>query len=73
MTHSDPISVLVEGRCRAPFEFLGNHPLRAQGDGGRIVRVFLPWARRVRIVREGREALDMGKVHPEGLFVAEFP
>ena len=73
VTNADPIAALVEGRCRAPFDFLGNHPLRADGEGGRVVRVFLPWASHVRVLREGRNPDSMRRVHLEGVFVAEFP
>lgn len=74
MTNPDPIASLIEGRCRAPFDILGNHPLRADGEeGGRIVRAFLPWASRLRVVRDGHEPRPMVQAHLEGVFTADFP
>jgi len=73
VTNADPITSLVEGRSRAPFDFLGNHPVRADGEGGRVVRVFLPWASEVRVVRDGCAPHDAQRVHLGGLFVADFP
>ncbi len=60
---------LTEGRCRAPFDFLGLHP---HADGGWVVRVFIPWARSVTISRRGPRA-PMERVGKGGLFERAFP
>ncbi len=60
---------LTEGRCRAPFDFLGLHP---HADGGWVVRVFIPWARSVTISRRGPRA-PMERVGTGGLFERAFP
>ena len=59
---------LVEGRCRTPFDVLGLHPVP---DGGWVVRVFIPWARSVTLVRRGPRA-PLERVG-EGLFERAFP
>jgi 1,4-alpha-glucan branching enzyme len=60
---------LVEGRCREPFDVLGMHP---HPTGGWVVRVFIPWARSVTIVRRGPRA-QMTRLGDIGLFEREFP
>ena len=64
----DLIHALTHGRCREPFDVLGMHPAP---EGGWQVRVFIPWARSVTLVRKGpRAPLEKGA---EGLFVGTFP
>jgi 1,4-alpha-glucan branching enzyme len=59
---------------RDPFAWLGMH-----AAGGTLsVRVFLPWARRLWVVRRetGAVAAELARVHPDGLFsgaVGEVP
>jgi 1,4-alpha-glucan branching enzyme len=66
---SEVVAALVEGRCRHPFDVLGIHP---HGGGGWVVRVFIPWAQAVTLVREsGRTEMD--RRGEEGFFVAVFP
>ncbi|HET9949115.1 MAG TPA: 1,4-alpha-glucan branching protein GlgB [Longimicrobiales bacterium] len=60
---------LAEGRCRTPFDVLGIHP---RPEGGWIVRVFIPWARSVAVLRGG-ERIEMERVHEAGIFEAAFP
>jgi 1,4-alpha-glucan branching enzyme len=61
----------VEGRCRAPFDVLGNHPVA--GASARVVRVFLPWATSVEVLREGVAPVPMARIHQGGLFETVFP
>jgi 1,4-alpha-glucan branching enzyme len=63
----------VEGRCRTPFDLLGNHPLTVEDREGRVVRVFLPWATEVSLLRKGRPDTPMEAVHSSGLFVCVLP
>jgi len=60
---------LAEGRCRAPFDVLGQHPRK---EGGLVVRVFIPWARSVDVLRRGPRA-PMTRIGGDGLFEREFP
>ncbi|HSH75158.1 MAG TPA: hypothetical protein VLA09_05725, partial [Longimicrobiales bacterium] len=60
---------LVEGRCRAPFDVLGLHP---SPEGGWVVRVFIPWARSVAVIRRGAPA-PMERIGRGGLFQRRFP
>jgi len=73
---SEPSSELLEavrsleqGRCREPFAVLGMHPLEA---GGRTVRVFIPWARSVTLIRRGGRA-PLERLGEGGLFHGTFP
>ncbi len=68
----DVVRALVEGRCRSPFDVLGMHASRSEGRPGRIVRAFVPWARRIALLR-GEEAVPMERTHPGGLFELSFP
>ncbi len=66
----DFVSALTEGRCSVPFDFLGVHP--DETDASRhVVRVFLPWAAAVTLVRHGEDH-SMPRVHDPGLFEASF-
>ncbi|MFQ5537623.1 MAG: 1,4-alpha-glucan branching protein GlgB [Gemmatimonadota bacterium] len=60
---------LVQGACDRPFDVLGLHP---RAEGGWVVRVFLPWARSVSVLTDG-DAVEARRLHPGGLFQAEFP
>lgn len=67
----EDLTALLEGRCRTPFGVLGNHPVGA--GGGRVVRVFIPWATEVTVLRAGREETPMVEVGDTSFFVAGFP
>jgi 1,4-alpha-glucan branching enzyme len=69
----DVLTSLLEGRCREPFGVLGNHPWQADGKKGRVVRVFLPWAADVTLVRADGSEIWMEPAHAGGLFLAVFP
>jgi len=58
---------------RTPFGVLGNHPSGADGDIGRVVRAFLPWAAHVVVLPHDAEPVAMERVHEEGVFQAFFP
>jgi 1,4-alpha-glucan branching enzyme len=64
-----PAKALAEGRCAAPFEVLGPHPTP---DGGYVLRAFIPWARSITVLADGRRE-PMERLGSEGLFQAEFP
>jgi 1,4-alpha-glucan branching enzyme len=67
------VTSLIEGRCRTPFEILGNHPAGADSRGGRVIRAFLPWASEVEVMPEGAPAVPAERIHHEGLFQAFIP
>jgi len=52
---------------------LGNHPFESDGRNGRVVRVFIPWAADVALVRQDGSEVPMEVAHPGGLFQAVFP
>ena len=58
---------------RTPFAVLGNHPAGAEGEAGRVVRVFLPWAGEVELLRDGAAPHGLRRLHEEGLFQSDFP
>jgi 1,4-alpha-glucan branching enzyme len=70
---ADVIAALLEGRCATPFDVLGNHPVAGKRGRGRVVRVFIPWAARVWVLREGREPVELERLHEGGLFQGLFP
>ena len=62
---------LLEGRMIDPHSVLGMHT--APG-GNVIVRVFDPMAESVKVCGENsRTTAVLKKIHPDGLFAAEFP
>ena len=56
----------------APFDVLGIHPIDRPEIPGRVIRVFLPWARAVEVLLDGG-GVPMESVHPEGGFRLELP
>ena len=67
------IAALVEGRCSTPFDVLGNHPVAGDAKSGRVVRVFIPWAAGVTLLRDDGGAVPLEPVHDGGLFQKVFP
>jgi 1,4-alpha-glucan branching enzyme len=67
------IASLVEGHCRTPFDFLGNHPVDPEAGLGRAVRVFIAWASGVTLLRQDGRRRPLERLHEEGLFQAHFP
>ena len=65
----EAVTALVEGTIDAPFDVLGIHP--AGEGGGKVVRVFIPWARSVTVLRSDHRT-PMRHAHEGGLFVARF-
>ncbi|BDU16532.1 1,4-alpha-glucan branching protein GlgB [Lysobacter auxotrophicus] len=62
---------LVEGRCEAPFAWLGPHDT---GDGAVVVRAFLPTARALTLVdANGADLAACARVHEGGGFEARLP
>jgi 1,4-alpha-glucan branching enzyme len=66
------VTDLLAGRCSAPFAILGLHPFGAPDGPGRVIRVFLPWARHVSVIR-GQEVHPMERVHRDGLYRLDLP
>ncbi|MDT8341951.1 MAG: 1,4-alpha-glucan branching protein GlgB, partial [Longimicrobiales bacterium] len=64
---------LASGRCAAPFDVLGIHPLRAASEAGRVVRCFIPWAGTVTLLRPGAAPRALERVTGEGLFEVVLP
>mgnify|MGYP006280193221 CR=1 FL=1 len=65
-----PAQAIVDGTHRDPFAFLGVH---GAGDQ-RVVRMFEPGARNVRLLdRAGQTLADMDLLHPGGVFEAPLP
>ena len=56
----------------APFDVLGIHPIERPEIPGRVIRIFLPWARAVEVLLDGG-VFPMRSVHPEGGFRLELP
>ncbi len=56
----------------APFDVLGIHPTDRPELPGRVIRIFLPWARAVEVLLDGA-AVPMKSVHREGGFGLELP
>jgi 1,4-alpha-glucan branching enzyme len=68
----EAVAALTDGSHGAPFDVLGIHPLSKASKSGRIVRVFLPWASTIGIVRAGTRTA-MERVGDSALFEATFP
>src|SRR5215218_6555027 len=60
------VQALVEGRHGDAFSILGPHP----ASGGSIVRVFMPGAKSVEVLRRGKDSESdrLHLVHGDGLF-----
>jgi len=67
----DTREALAAGALPTPFDVLGIHPSPSAGEAGTVVRVFVPWARSVEIVRESVRK-RMERVGAEGLFELKF-
>ena len=67
------VTLLIHSAHPDPFGVLGLH----QSEGGMVVRAFLPDATAAWVVDltggEPGERLPMDKIHPDGLFVLDFP
>lgn len=57
------IERIIQARMHDPFSVLGLHPV----EGGQVIRVFRPHARRVTLLLDTGEA-DMTRIHPDGVF-----
>src|SRR5918912_3770412 len=65
-TAPSDIAAIVEARHGDPFAVLGMH----ETGGDVVVRVFLPWARRVEVIdaRSGDAVATLPKLHEAGFF-----
>jgi len=63
------VQALVEGRHGDPFSILGQHP----ADGGSIVRVFMPGARAVEVLKRETDGEPdrLHLVHADGVFAGK--
>ncbi len=68
----DTLAALAAGRHPTPFDTLGIHPLTSPESPGRVIRALIPGADEVLVLRDG-ESIAMRRIHPEGIFEAEFP
>ncbi|HSG50145.1 MAG TPA: 1,4-alpha-glucan branching protein GlgB [Longimicrobiales bacterium] len=64
---------LASGSCASPFDILGLHPVEEGKAQGRVVRCFIPWARSVRLLRNGTAPREMERVSEAGLFELVLP
>ncbi len=57
---------ILDGRSNDPFGYLGMH----KAGNNLCVRVFLPWARRLRVIdaASGDVAGELARIHDEGLW-----
>jgi 1,4-alpha-glucan branching enzyme len=69
------IAQIAAGRHRDPFAVLGPHRVSVEGKSAFVIRAFLPAARAVSVVREGKAptVTAMEKAHPDGFYEAVFP
>ncbi len=61
---------LARGECRDPFSFLGIHP---DGEGGWVIRVFLPWASKVEALIDGTRIPMKRSGRPRGGWKVRVP
>ncbi len=66
------VDLIVAGEHGQPFEVLGPHVLRVEGQPVLVIRAFVPRARSLSVVR-GRTEDAMKRVHPAGFFEVVFP
>ncbi|HUS14616.1 MAG TPA: 1,4-alpha-glucan branching enzyme, partial [Chloroflexia bacterium] len=69
----EEIEALVGGYHSDPFAVLGPHQSTVDGEPATAVRVFLPWARGVRVTRPDGPPQEMWRVHAAGVFEALLP
>jgi 1,4-alpha-glucan branching enzyme len=68
------VQALVTATSNDPFALLGPHRVEHEGQPAWAVRVLLPWATGVQVVRSDTgTAYDAWPVHPQGLFEAIIP
>lgn len=64
------LEAIVRGRVSDPFSVLGMHLI----DGRPAITVFAPDAGEIEVLdAKGKPVAKMKRVHPEGVFVAQFP
>jgi len=69
---AEEIELLLRAEHSDPFHILGAHSVQVDSKPAVAVRVFLPGAERVWVVRDGVD-FPLARVHAEGFFEAVFP
>src|SRR5690606_6785488 len=69
-TSARDIRLIAHGEHSNPFSVLGLHRVRTDGAESGIVRAFVPWATKLAALFEGREPIELERIHPAGFFVA---
>ncbi len=66
---------ILHANHEAPFSILGMHRVDGGGERGLVVRMFLPGAKTVAVVRQGdgRDRYSAECIHEEGFFEASIP
>ncbi len=68
------VEALVHGRSSSPFDLLGPHEVRHNGQDAVAIRAFLPGSDKAWIVDQAHgESRRMQQIHPEGLYEAICP
>jgi 1,4-alpha-glucan branching enzyme len=70
--HASEIEQIVRAEHSDPFHILGAHPIKLRGQTAVAIRVFLPDAARVSILRDDVPT-PCELIHPDGFFEAIFP
>ncbi len=76
-TSVDDLNRIVHANHWAPFSVLGSHELKEGTSTARVIRAFLPEAKRAWVVDlsggEPGVRVPMESIHPDGFYVALFP
>jgi 1,4-alpha-glucan branching enzyme len=73
-TREQDIEKIVHARHPDSFGVLGLHRVSLVRGWVNVVRAFVPWARELTVVpQDGREPVEMQRVHSEGFFEAILP
>jgi 1,4-alpha-glucan branching enzyme len=67
------IDSIVRGYNADPFAVLGPHRSSDADQPSTAVRVYLPWAQTLQVVKHGGETHEASRIHPAGFFEAVIP
>ncbi len=77
VTSGSEINLIIHSTHWDPFTVLGRHDLTLNGKPARVVRAFLPEARRAWVIDTSkggsRRRFEMQRVHPDGFFEGLLP